>query len=232
MRQYVYTDLTRLTCRELWRFSPNVVVFLGLCVRKLLHWRFPVRTAVCHEDTLRLIDAADVPRDAARVLDPLIAECEDLGAKLAFHYTVPAVGPLEGYAAALLAPDRVTYIAVMWSGAQIGRSRSGKRGCVFASQLADGTFLSTTDFPQKFNSPPGFNVRRKPGASPSELAERHRQALAETEGIPVTLDVNKVKESLLEARRRTAEWNISRGIWVCLTEEDVARLGLAQTAAH
>src|SRR5262249_32934863 len=73
---------------------------------------------------------------------------------------------------------------------------------------------------------------RAAGASPTELAERHRQALAETEGIPGTLDVNKVKESLLEARRRTAEWNIARGAWVCLTEGDVARLGVAETAAH
>src|SRR5262245_37455797 len=151
MRQYVYTDLRRLSCRELWRFSPNIVAFFVMCVRKLFHWRSPVRTAVCHEDRLRIIDSSDVPPDAARALDPLIGECEGLGAKLAFHYTVPAVGPLHGYSAALLAPDRVTYIAVLWSRAQIGGPRPGKCGCVFASQLTDGTFLSTTDFPQKFN---------------------------------------------------------------------------------
>jgi hypothetical protein len=225
---YFRTDTTRLRFRELWRMSSNPAVFLSACVSKVLGLRAPITWAVRHDDDVTVLPAEQVPAHAMRVLAPLVDDFQQLGARLAFYQTVPATENLESYGAVLLPPEQDAIIVIAWAKARI--TRRGKEGppiCVVTSQLDDGTFLSSTDRPGRFDPPPGFRTLRWRGAAPAELCRRHREALADCgfSAIPAR-DAEEAKEVLREAKRRNFEWNVSRGVYVPLTAAERARLGL------
>jgi hypothetical protein len=120
-------------------------------------------------------------------------------------------------------------MVVAWSRARISRpDTEGVTVCGITSRLQDGTFLSTTNRPSRFDWPPEFRIMRWPGAAPAELSRRHKEALERSAAwaIPVR-DEQAAKEVLCEAKRRNFEWNVSRGVYVPLTGAEEARLGLA-----
>src|SRR5262249_26514432 len=119
-------------------------------------------------------------------------------------------------------------IMVAWARARIvRRSRAGVSQCMVWSRLEDGTPLCTTNGRPRFDTTPGSRVLRWRNAAPAELLRRHQQALAEA-GSPATpsRDAEEAKAHLLEARRRNFEWHLSRGVYVPLSPEERARLGL------
>ena len=101
---YFRTDTTRLTFRELWRISSTFPVFLAACVKKILRLRSPARHAILHEENVREIPFERISMEALDVLEPLVEECERLGARLAFCQTVYGSENLEAYSPVLLAP--------------------------------------------------------------------------------------------------------------------------------
>jgi hypothetical protein len=64
-------------------------------------------------------------------------------------------------------------------------------------------------------------------ATPTELAERHQRALARC-GCPAILiqSEEQARNVLVEAKRRNFEWQVQRGVYVPLTAEELARLGI------
>jgi hypothetical protein len=224
---YFRTDTTRLTFGELWRISSRLPVFLRACVNKVFGLRAPVRWAVRHELTIRALHTEEVPGAALAVLEPLIEEFQQLGARLAFYHATPAVGNLEGYAAVLLPPEHNFFIVVVWARSQISRWGNETSGCGVTSQLQNGSFFTTTNLPRKFNKPPASRVLRLRGATPTELAERHQEAVAES-GLSAILihSEEQLKSILEEIKRRNFEWHLGRGVYLPLTGEELARLGL------
>src|SRR5205807_4534144 len=102
-----------------------------------------------------------------------------------------------------------------------------KAGCLLPWRLQDGTFLSTTDHPPRFNKPPEFRAFRFRGAPPAELARRHQEALAASDSPPVPIpDEEAAKKLIVASKRINFDWNVRRGVWVPLTAEERARLGL------
>jgi hypothetical protein len=227
---YYHADTTRMTLRELWRLSSTWPGFLTGCVNKAFGIRPPVRWAIRHDLTIRALHAEEVPAPTLRVLEPLVEEFEQLGARLAFYQTTPTVGKLEGYSAVLTPPEHNAVIMVVWAKAQISRRGKTSFGCAVTSQLQDGAFFTTTNLPPRFNKPPEFGVLRLRGADPTELARRHQQALAER-GSPAILihDEEKTKSLLRAVKIRNFEWQMARGVYVPLTAEEQARLGLPVT---
>jgi hypothetical protein len=225
---YFRTDTTRLTFGELWRISSRFPVFLAACVQKVLGLRAPVTWAILHDDAVTVLPAEEVPARAMRALAPAVDAFQRLGARLAFYQTVPASENLEGYGAVLLPAEQNAVAVVAWSRARIaGPGKEGPTVCALASRLHDDTFLSTSNRGSRFNKPPGFKVVHWPGAAPEELSRRHREALAESGSwaLPVR-HAEGAKEMLREMKRRNFEWNVSRGVYVPLTDAEQARLGL------
>ncbi len=161
------------------------------------------------------------------MLEPLVQEFQQSGARLAFYQTTAATGNLQGYSAVLTPSERNAVIVVVYARAQISGPRKARSGCAVTSRLQDGTFFSTTNLSPKFNKPPGFRVLRRRDAAPTELARRHQLALAESASPPVIIhDEEQTKNVLLEVKRRKFEWQVGRGVYVPLTDEEQARLGL------
>jgi hypothetical protein len=222
---YYRTDTTRLTFQELWRISSRLPVFLSACLKKIFGLRGPARWAVQHEDSIIVLKPEELPGPCLTALIPLVDEFEQLGARMAFYHTVPALGNLESYAAVLLCAENNGFIVVVWTRAWISQPGKETCACVVTSQLQDGTFFSTTDRPRTFNEPPEFRIGRYRRATPTELAERHQQALRQSELSPVPIrDAEKAKQVLLAGRRRLYEWHVQRGVYVPLTAEELDSL--------
>jgi hypothetical protein len=223
---YFHTDTTQLTFRELWRISSRLPVFLRACVNKVFGLRAPARWAVLHEEAMNVLPAEELPDDCLRALQPLIQEFEHLGAQVAFYHTTPALGSLEGHGAVLLPAERNAVIVLAWAKAQITRPGKETSVCAITSQLEDGTYLSTSNRPPRFHKPPEFRVQRCRGATPTELAQRHQQALAAAASFAVPVhDGAQAKTLLAAAKRRNYEWQVGRGVWVPLSPEELGRLG-------
>lgn len=224
---YYRADTTRMTFRELWRISSRWPVFLTGCVNKVFGIRVPVQWAIRHELTIKPLHAEEVPENALQMLEPFVEEFEQMGARLAFYQTTPAVGNLEGYSAVLAPPEHNAVVQVVWAKTQISRRGKTSFGCAITSQLQDGAFFTTTNLASKFKKPPEFRVLRLRGAAPTDLARRHQQALAEC-GSPAIMIRNdeQIKNVLLDIKQRNFEWQMSRGVYVLLTAEELARLGL------
>jgi hypothetical protein len=226
---YFRTDTTRLRYRELWRLSSSVRVFLPACVRKVFRLRAPVTWAVRHDDTITVLPADKVPAHALRKLEPLVEEFKRVGARLAFFQTVSATENLQGYGAVLLPREHDAIMVSAWARARISTpDREGTAVCAITSRLQDGTFLSTTNRPSRFDKPPEFRILRCRNATPAELSRRHRESLAESGAgaLPIR-DEQEAAEVLREVKRRNFEWNVSRGVYVPLTSAEQAQLGLS-----
>jgi hypothetical protein len=194
-------------------------------VRKVFALRAPVRSAVCHEDEIRALQAEEVPDAALTRLQPLVDEFEQIGARLAFYQAARATGNLEGYSAVLLPSEQNAVIVAAWSRTQTRGRGKERAGCAMTSLLENGTCFCTSNQPALFNSPPQLTIRRWNGATPTELARQHQRAKARSNS-PVTLvpDAERAKKVLLELKRSIFEWNVSRGVWVPLTPEELDRL--------
>jgi len=225
---YFRTDITRLTFVELWRISSRPRVFLTGCVHKLLALRTPVRSAVGHDDEIHALQAEEVPDAVLGLLQPLVEEFQQIGARLAFYQMARAVGNLEGYSAVLLAMENNAVIVGAWSRAQVRGSRSERAGCLITSQLEDGNYFCSSNQPALFHVPPQFRVRRSRDATPTELARQHQHALAESDSAAIPIeDGEAARKVLLAVKCRIFEWNVSRGVWVPLTSEELDRLRIS-----
>jgi hypothetical protein len=226
MGVYFRTDSTRLHFRELWGIHSRLHVFLAACVMKLLGLRGPRRTAVLHEDLIRVIPEADVPLDGMRQMWPAIDEFERAGARLAFYHAVSGTGQLRGCAAVLLPPERNAFISVTWATARASGRGAESHGFI-VSGFSDGTYLATTGSRARFDPAPGVQAFRYRGAAPEELMRRHQQHLAQSPLPPLPVEsAAQAERILLAMKRHTFEWNVQRGIWVPLTDRELARLGL------
>jgi hypothetical protein len=232
MSVYFRTEICRLTFAELWRISSTLKGFLAGCTIKILGLRRPPRWAIRHDNTIRVLPADQLPEAVLQAMGPLIDEFEQAGARLAFYSKLDTTDNLSGYSAVLLPAEHNAVVVVSWAQAHFSRPRQPQFGCVVASQLQDGTFLSTSNHRRRFNTAPGFQVHRLVGANPAELAHRHQQALGECGLSPALVrDAEQAKKLLVEAKVRQFEWQVSRGVWVPLSTAELARLGLGDSEA-
>ena len=125
MGLYFRTDINRLSFRELWRMSSRPSGFFRGCINKIFGIPWPVRTAVLHEERIAVVPADEIPAAAWRDLEPMVADLEELGARLAFYQTVPALGNLQGYAAVLLPRERNAVIMANWVARAADRAGKG-----------------------------------------------------------------------------------------------------------
>jgi hypothetical protein len=227
---YYRSDVARLTFRELWRITRNWPAFFNGCFVKAFGLSAPARWAVQHELAVRVLRAEELPEIALHALQPHIQQFQHSGSQFLFYYSNPTVGKLEGYAAALISRDCNALITVVWVRAEISERGTQRLSCNITSKLQDGTFFTTSNNPPTFNLPPEFKVRRLRSASPAELVQEHQDALMVRSLLPIPIyDECQVKDMLIDIKRRRFEWQVSRGVYVLLKEEERAQLGIATT---
>jgi hypothetical protein len=225
---YFRTDVTRLSFGELWRISSRFPVFLNGCMRKILGVRRPPRHAFYHEEAVIVVPVDEVPSAARRVLEMRVEQLERLGARLLFYQTVRSTRNVAGYSAVLLPPEHNAVILLTWVRVETtGRPAKQSSTCAISSRLEDGTFLSTSDHRGHFDPAPLFKVQRLRGATPEEVLDRHQEALTQAAAVALPVENEEhAKHFLVESRRCTFNWHLSRGVWVPLTPAELAALGL------
>lgn len=227
MGVYFHTDTTRLTFAELWRISSRLPVFLAGCRNKILGIRRPPRFAVYHEESVLIVPAEDVSPAAQRFLHPRVEAFEHHGAQLLFYQTVPSSSNLSGFGATLLPPEHNAIATVTWASTRPGKESGG---CVVTSHMDDGRFFFTSNHRARFNSPPLYVVQRHLHAAPDELLDLHQEGLARSAAAAMPVEnAEQAIQVIVEAKRANFAWHVSRGVWVPLTQEELAALDLPES---
>lgn len=100
-----------------------------------------------------------------------------------------------------------------------------ERSTTFLTPLAPGYSLYTTNGRRRFDPLPGNRGSRHPGMPVAELHACHLRSLAELRTrreIPRISTSEEVREHQAASSRRFNEWMLSRGVWVLMTDAEVA----------
>ena len=210
---------------ELWRVTSGLGTFIFGCCRKLFRKALPLEHGFSHPESITVIDFDQLPTKVNEALRPAIEECETLGLRRIFCHTVPTIGKIQGFTANSLSQDGTVWASVAWVSVQSG-IRYRERvifGC--CSKLQDGRILATSNSKLRLNTPPGIEAVRLHGRSISDVVFRHRDRMACTLTCsPLCLDESGVRAAINEIRRRTAEFNFKRGVWVPMTRAEIEKL--------
>lgn len=213
---YYRVDTSRLTYAECWRIAGfGFPILAGM---KLLGVGLPMDHAVAGAQSLVPIEEEDLPPAARRrmrdLLEPLLGSFEP-----AFLYEGQQLQKGEGFGRVFHSPDRRVVGQVLYSRVP------PQEACVlgFMSRLEDGTLVLTVAKKREWETPPGMRMRFLPGAAPAELARAHHAHLAEAcRRSPVV--ACDPAELVLENERRSIEFNVRRGVYRPMAEEEVQAL--------
>jgi hypothetical protein len=224
MTTYYKFDSSKLSLAETWTISPNPVVFLIQLFRRLFGL-YPRPRFGYALDRIQIVSWEQLPEEARASLTPIVTLCERLEMRLVFCYTMAFIGRQEGYAAALLSHDGTTWSGVLWLKVQAGRAVKVRTYCQLVSEREEGIFLVTSNNPNRLDRPEWAESVHRPGASVQGLFTEHARRL-KAAGLPQirTVDDQGLQAFIARFMRRTHEHLIRRGIWVPMSDAEIAVL--------
>jgi hypothetical protein len=219
--EYYRINGQALTYGEYWRLSPNALVFAYVALRKLL--RVPMRftATVPRPDALYLLEPSQISEGIRRRWQPAVEECQDRGLRLQFCNTLPLLERERAtYGASLLRTDGLVGAAIVTS------IVPSKEKTVFAclSRLANGRLLVTNDQWKKLETPPEYEHVRLPGASPEVVLDRHLEEIQREGRRLLQSDEATWRELVLHWSQRNFDFNLVRGVYVPMTEEEIEEI--------
>jgi hypothetical protein len=225
MTEWYRLDGQALTYAEYWRMSSRVPPFLIAAVRKALHVPVRFSFSIPRPSALHILQPGDIPGWVRRKWQAAVEACQDRGLALRFCHTVPLLETnREGYGAWFLSVDGLTAAALA------SARTHGRDGTSFAccSRLPEGGCFVTSDQRRKLEPHPDDEIVRFPGADPSEIVDRHLQAMREPGRRFVRMEELDFPRLVLEREQRHVDFHIVRGVYVRMTEEEIDRIVCAQ----
>lgn len=229
--KYYKTDSRKISFSEYRHISPKG--FWIAWWNKLLGRKMNLNRGIPEPQpfTSRMIGASAVPKAFSEKLDTAAQELKAIGFDHCWYCTTKESlqGSL-GYGLSGLHSSRQIVANIVHATIR-GRESSAM---AFLSELQDGITLSTNNKKPGFNLPPGHMVLREIGAGAQSLFNLHQQRLAELppENPPRIFagldDVAAFEDKLLQ---RYYEDKIQRGIWVEMTDAEVAALRVQRATA-
>jgi hypothetical protein len=172
----------------------------------------------------RLIDGNTIPRNISERLNSVIPEFRELGFDQFWFHTLKDVLMIaSGYGVQALHSSHLVIGQILF----VSYKARERFALAFVSRFSDGTILATTDTKPNFRPLPNYIVQRFPGAGARRLWELHqkKQAALSTSAAPLTFaNFEQTAAFADEASRASFEDRIRRGIWVEMTEAEVAAL--------
>jgi hypothetical protein len=224
MTQYYRTDFTRLSWLELWCYTPTVRHFLLAAILRLSGTHTAPRCGFAR-DGLRFIEPCAIPDDAAIRLKSVTDACAPLGFRPCLWSTVDAIGPAESYGVTMRDSSGTVYTAAAW--VRLAISASPREELVFTavSRLIENRLVITTNGKKRLNPPKGFQVLHLPGRDVRSVLNTHHERLSEVRGENIVrLDEDSLRETVLEASKRSQDYQIERGILSPLSADQVAAI--------
>lgn len=221
MTAWYKTDINRLTYRELWHLSRRSLhPFAQAVRRKWFNAQWPVNFGLPDPGTLHRIDLQSIPDRPRDLLAAIISQVERHRFRLAFCHHRINLGDSRGYSAVLISADGMTLGNAVWA------KSCGAEEAVFAlGSRLDGRRLLTSSEPQRIDSPPEFDEWHLPGKSIDELVAIHNQRLDRLGRQRVLPAVeSEIEARIIENQQLTHAFQLARGFYVPMTEEEIERL--------
>jgi hypothetical protein len=176
-------------------------------------------------DGLRFIESNAVPDDAAIRLRSVTDTCAPLGFKPCLWSTVAAIGPVEAYSTTMIDSAGTMYAVAAWVRVATCKPPGEELNFAAVSRLAESRLVMTTNAKKRLNPPRGFQILHLPTRDVRGVLNRHQERLSviPRESI-VRLDEVLVRETVQDASRRIQNFQIERGVWVPLSENQVAAI--------
>jgi len=227
--KYYKTDSRKISFREYWHISRKGFLFGWL--NKILGRRLNLITGIAGPQPFRdkLMARESLPPLMMERFDRATEELRRLGFDQ--FWIFGAKDSLTGgIGRGLLAlhAAKTTTAKVIYASFRTRETQT----TTLQSGLADGTVLATTNKKQDFNSRAGVLIERRVGAPASVLWERHQQKLEalRTSNPPgIFADFGAVADFEDALIQKTYDDRIRRGVWVEMTEAEVAALRAKRT---
>ncbi|MCA9118605.1 MAG: hypothetical protein H6822_03980 [Planctomycetaceae bacterium] len=223
---------TKLNLGEYRRISKNWFEFvLGVCL-KFLRIRLPMSFAFADTAHFQRLTPQDLSVRAREQIKPVADEALALKLKYAFSYWLPTVGTIEGAAATFLSEDGRSILLIIYARTWTQVTADEKVAFAFVTRLADGKAIVTSGSKADLDSPPHLLGESHPGMPMADLLNRHQQRVREvgTSIMPV-YDENQLEEVLREYERENFAFNVERGVYVPVSQRELARLQQLAVAA-
>lgn len=223
MTRYYKLVTNRLAISECWRMAKDIPEFWTYLKMRFLMPPLPQETALGRPDTLPLMSADQVPPRARRKIDPIVAELESHGFFQAFHYTMPVLGPQEGFVSACLGRDTRMAAAAIYARQRSEVIEMEQVHCTIASRLRDGKCITTSNVQPTLNSPPNVESTKLPGQSVAAVVSRHLDrlgSLPNSEILPIA-NANELAAFSLHMNQVEIDDFIRRGIYAPMSDAEV-----------
>jgi hypothetical protein len=220
MIDYFKTDSRRLSYAEYWRITSSFGAFLVGAIAKLLRIPISFGHATPRTDHLVRLESTQLPPGTAEGFGRAIADCENHGLQFRFFYTIPALGPTKGVAAALLSADAQSHASLV----HVRGTRSERTAFTVYSTLRDGTVLGTTNHKKQMEYPLEYQMVRLLDAPLGAIISCHRdRANAQADQIvPVTDD--GLEGAIVRGNNRFIDFQVERGVFVPMSQAEIERL--------
>ena len=219
------TDSRKISFGEYWRISTGFGFVIGW-INKIFGIPMNFISGIPEPQPFRdrLIETDRMPRTIFEKLNLGVQDLQQLGFNQFWFYTSKnSLTSGFGYAVQALHSSHEVVGKIIYVSVKTRESLV----LAFLSELNDGILLATTNRKHDFNSPPKHVIQRKLGANASQLWELHQEQLAEC-GLKnppeVFADFDQLAAFEDKNSRRLYEDKIKRGIWVEMTDSEVADL--------
>lgn len=227
--RYVKTNNLALSWAECWNFPDTARGRFLLFAMKVFRIGFPLNEGIPLEgDPARAELAPEaLPAWAWNRLRASVEELESLG----FHsprFQIPEGSLLPniyGVSLIMTHPGGDCFALVLGAVGVRNGPPLEERFTTFLTPLAPGYSLYTTNGRRRFDPLPGNRGSRHLGMPVTELHACHLRALAEQRTrreVPRISTPEEAREHQASSVRRFNEWMLSRGVWVLMTDAEVA----------
>jgi hypothetical protein len=231
---YTYASITQRSFSSIWRRCWQLyglagpLVFVHFAVRKLLRLRRTVYWGFPRPEHIDPLPATALPFVVRKEFEPAERACQAAGMRHIYYTRAPHIGGAQRYAAAYLSVDGTFYTGIVWNHFVFkGQTRAST---VFAchTPLTGGRRLHTSAVPRKYLdtdviSPDHEMLRLPPDIPPEEVIARHIERVHQASGV-VRLREDNLIRFVLDDVQQLFDWMVEKGLYVPLTEQEVARL--------
>ncbi|HUG67160.1 MAG TPA: hypothetical protein VMM76_05390 [Pirellulaceae bacterium] len=216
---------TRLSLREYRRISKNwLELVLGVCL-KFLRIRTPMMFALADPGQFHRIAPHDLSVRARENIKPMADQALALNLKYLFSYALPTVGTIEGAAATFLSEDGRSILLIAYARAWSGQTVDEKTAFAFVSRIENGNVIVTAGVKGDLDGPPHILSEAHPGNPMQVVFTRHVGRLSEAGSSIITVrGADQLEHLLREYEKENFAFNVERGVYVPVSNGEVARL--------
>ena len=229
MAKYLKVDSRKITLREYWNIGPRSKLFLPI-LAKLLRIPLPFGSGFRQPDSVQELQVpeSEFPPSALTFLQPLMEECLALG----FH------SPRYYCFSTLKGETRTSFISMLYSSGEFSvrlmhtAPTSPQPPAVVKdevlvaplSELADGTWLVSTNKKPRFDSPASVVTNRIVGAPVATLIGAHQKRLTQlssTNPAKLIHTLEAMDEVWDRYEKASSEFGIKRGRYVEIPAQEL-----------